>query len=226
MGIGHGPFGRTQWSPHQYSAMKNSSHQHLHADARCCQCRLLRNAGQGSWNLFKIFYMLCHLDGQHTHPYNGQSLQRMTTYWKASSQKTTFWFLPTCRQNLHSTTSMAVVHQLSTSLYIEQKKTHCKHNSRWQKPLITSPHDAVTATLHATFSEKTIKLTAKINPAKTNWSKIDKEIYQQQTEIKLRAILILIDNIPSTLVANRINTILVECATDASPPAPRKKAHI
>lgn len=78
-----------------------------------------------------------------------------------------------------------------------------------RNPLNTGPHDPVTAEISTTIPGKhTSKMPKPRIPTRIKWDKVDKVKYKQLTEIKLAALVSQMENMPASLTAERVNTIL------------------
>ena len=94
-----------------------------------------------------------------------------------------------------------------------------------RNPTNTGPHDPVKATLHSHVHAAASEVTASHPkpPNKIRWDKVDIPAYRELTDAKLKALLSQINNMPASLIAMRINSILSECAKAACPPPPNKR---
>ena len=94
-----------------------------------------------------------------------------------------------------------------------------------REALNISPHDAVSATVHAEIIHKA---PPNQNPAKkpapnVRWEKVDKAAYLSDTEVQLTALKASMDDLPASITADRVNSILTKCAIKSCPPPPKRK---
>jgi hypothetical protein len=90
----------------------------------------------------------------------------------------------------------------------------------------TSDHDAVTATIsvcppHCTKPKECPSTIAA--PQRVKWKKVDRCKYAALTEIHLDIILSDLQALPCSVIVERVNQILVDCAIQASPQIPKRK---
>jgi hypothetical protein len=92
-------------------------------------------------------------------------------------------------------------------------------------PLNTSPHDAiniVTSKMLRPIDPQKKPHNPTALPHRTNWQKVDKEMYSCLTESRLTALYETISpHTPSDILASRVNNILTECSKQCEPP-PKK----
>ena len=94
-----------------------------------------------------------------------------------------------------------------------------------RNPINTGPHDAVTAVIDGQVTD-TPSQPAKKNMARPRikWGKVDKIKYLDLTEVRLGVLQEYMDDLPSPILAHRVNTILQECGEESCPPPPKKKS--
>ena len=91
---------------------------------------------------------------------------------------------------------------------------------RERDPTNTSPHDTILCSLKTLKPDVSPlkKNPVEKAPRKVNWEKTDISLYQELSGIRLGALLQSMDGLPISVVAERSNRILTECAQAACPP--------
>ena len=121
------------------------------------------------------------------------------------------------RRNTNSQLDM-FIHSASSNV-IKSIKVHS------HEALNLSPHDPVSAVMHMQVSaQKTSgKSIGKRAKPSVRWDKVDKVQYRDDTDIKLRPLAESLDNLPASIITERLNKILSNCANEACPPPPSRK---
>ena len=91
-----------------------------------------------------------------------------------------------------------------------------------RNPTNISPHDAVIAALVGDFK---CMIEAKNHPPQKRviWKKIDKTRYKEQTEAQLTSLIQYMENMPASVVTQRLNKILNQCALKNCPDPPKHR---
>ena len=86
----------------------------------------------------------------------------------------------------------------------------------------TYPHDVVIATLVGDFK---CMIEAKNHPPQKRviWKKVDKIRYKEQTEAQLTSLIQYMENMPASVVTQRLNKILNQCALKNCPDPPKHR---
>ena len=92
-----------------------------------------------------------------------------------------------------------------------------------RNPINTGPHDAVTAVIGARVPVAVTQPASKnVARRRVKWAKVDKLKYLDLTEVRLGALQEFEDELPPSILAHRVNTILQECGEESWPPPPKK----
>ena len=89
-------------------------------------------------------------------------------------------------------------------------------------PTNTSPHDAVIATINGNF-ERMIEAKNQAPKKRVIWEKVDKLGYKEQTEVRLTSLIQCMENMPASIVTQRLNKILNQCALNNCPNPPKHR---
>ena len=92
-----------------------------------------------------------------------------------------------------------------------------------RSPLNTSTHDPVTAVLSSSLNSEAKKPVPVKVPKKIHWNKVDKAAYKDNTDVRLQPLMNQMEDIPASILADRVNAILSNCATEAHPPPPKRR---
>ena len=95
---------------------------------------------------------------------------------------------------------------------------------RSRDPTNTSPHDPVIASITITVQKQDISSTKETTSrAKIRWTKVDIPLYESVTDVELNALEIDVESLPSTVMIQRLNSILYESSIEAAPPMWKKE---
>ena len=93
-----------------------------------------------------------------------------------------------------------------------------------RQPLNTSPHDSITAMVPAILPSVTAKHKVTTSTApRVKWEKVDRSKYIEATEVQLKGLQDVMEDMPAHLITVRLNEILTRCATLSCPPPPKRR---